>query len=256
MSLEVGLSGALALFAVGTLAGAVSAVAGGASFFTFPVLILSGLSPLAANATNFVALIPSNLAALPAYRAELAEIGRGLWPPLLLGALGGAVGAVLLTAMGAATFEAAVPWLLASATALFALAPTLRRLALRFLRPRPGRRWMAALGLFLMSVYGGYFGAGLGQIMLAALILVGYGDFLQANALKNAVIGALSLIASVIYVFGGAVSWPHAAAVAAGAALGGFLGGAGSRVIPQAILRWAVIAMGVAMTARAFWGGL
>ncbi|MCO5126261.1 MAG: sulfite exporter TauE/SafE family protein [Rhodobacteraceae bacterium] len=256
MSPDLSFAGAAALFAMGLLAGAVSAVAGGASFFTFPVLILSGLPPLAANATNFIALIPSNIAALPAYRTELRQIGRGLWAPLVLGALGGTAGAVLLTVMGAGAFETAVPWLLMSATALFALAPSMRRLALRFLKPRPGRRWIAAAGLFLMSVYGGYFGAGLGQIVLAALVLVGYGDFLQANALKNAVIGTLSLAAAGVYVLGGAVSWPHAAVIAAGASLGGYLGGTASRSLPQGLLRAAVIAMGVAMTLRAFWGGL
>ncbi|MCV2867881.1 sulfite exporter TauE/SafE family protein [Defluviimonas sp. WL0002] len=256
MSADLTLPGAALLLLVGLLAGAVSAVAGGASFFTFPVLILSGLPPLAANATNFVALIPSNIAALPAYRAELRAVGRGLLQPLALGVLGGAAGAVLLTVMGAMAFEAAVPWLLLSATLIFTAAPTIRRLAVRFLRPRPGRRWIAAAGLFLMSVYGGYFGAGLGQIMLAALVLVGYGDFLQANALKNAVISAMSLIAAGIYVWGGAVSWPHAIAVAAGAAIGGYVGGVASRSVPQAVLRWGVIAMGTAMTVRAFWGGL
>ena len=252
MSDALSLATIAALFGMGVLAGAVSAIAGGASFFTFPVLILSGLPPLAANATNFVALIPSNIAALPAYRKELGAMGRALWPPMAIAVIGGGTGALLLMLASAEVFEAAVPWLLLTATLLFAFAPTLRRFALRFLRPRPGRRWMPVAGLFLMSVYGGYFGAGLGQIMLAALILVGYEDFLQANALKNAVIGALSLIACVIYVAGGSVDWPAALIVMAGAALGGYLGGAMARKVPLALLRGAVIGIGVILTVVAF----
>lgn len=235
---------ACALFAVALLAGALNAVAGGATFFTFPALMAAGLPPMVANATNFVALVPGNLAALPAYRAELRAIGRALWPLLAVCGAGGVLGALLLVGLGGGLFERLVPWLMASATALFAFAPRLRRwLAARSLGQ--GAVWAI---LFLFSVYGGYFGAGLGQIMLAALILAGYEDFHLANAVKNAVIGWISVLAVAIYGLSAAVAWPEALVMMAGATLGGYGGGTLARHIPQSLLRGGVITFGVALT--------
>ena len=252
METGISLVTTVVLFVAGILGGATAALAGGASFFTFPALILSGLSPLVANATNFVALIPANIAALPAYRNELRAIGRAMIAPIVAGSLGGLTGALLLVYMGAAAFKGAVPWLIGFATLLFWLAPHLRALIVRRRGEGAGGGAVGLLGLFLLSIYGGYFGAGLGQIMLGALILMGESDFHRANALKNAVIGALSLIACVIYVAGGSVDWPAALIVMAGAALGGYLGGAMARKVPLAPLRRGVIGIGVVLTVAAF----
>ena len=273
METGIGLVTTAVLFAAGILGGATAALAGGASFFSFPALFLSGLSPLVANATNFVALIPANIAALPAYRHELRAIGRAMIAPIVAGSLGGLTGALLLVRMGAAAFEGAVPWLTGAlllvymgaaafkgavpwligfATLLFWLAPHLRALMVRRRGEGAGGGLAGLFGLFLLSIYGGYFGAGLGQIMLGALILMGESDFHRANALKNAVIGALSLIACVIYVAGGSVDWPAALIVMAGAALGGYLGGAMARKVPLALLRGGVIGIGVVLTVAAF----
>lgn len=252
MTIEFGLAMVPLLFLAGTVGGAASAIAGGASFFTFPALVLAGLPPLVANATNFVGLVPANLAALPAYRHELRGIGRGLIAPFAAGGLGGVLGALLLVGLGAGVFAAAVPWLFGFATLLFAAAPTLRLFIVRHAGGRDGHGLAGFASLFVLSVYGGYFGAGLGQIMLAALVLMGEGDFHRANALKNAVIGFVSVIACVIYVAGGSVYWPYAMVVMAGATLGGYAGGAIARKVPVAVLRRVVIGVGTLLTVAAF----
>jgi uncharacterized membrane protein YfcA len=232
------------LFAAGCFAGALNAVAGGATFLTFPALLATGLPPLVANATNFVALVPSNIAALPAYRAELRAEGRALIPLLVVCGLGGVAGALLLLWLGGAVFGQLVPWLMGSATLLFALAPWLRRVMAGTALGGAGF-WPLLLGF---SVYGGYFGAGLGQIMLSAMILSGREDFHAANALKNAVIGWISVLALVVYGFSTAVAWPQALVMMAGATLGGYMGGRMARLLPQRLLRGVVIAFGAALT--------
>jgi len=235
------------LFVAALFAGALNAVAGGATFFTFPALMFVGLSPMAANATNFVALVPANIAALPAFHSELKSIGRDLIGLLVIAALGGFSGALLLLGLGGGVFAAAVPYLMLVATVLFAGAPHVRKILDRRGR-KPANTPLAAVLLFGYAVYGGYFGAGLGQIMLAALILYGYDDFHVANALKNAVISAISLVAVVVYGLTGAVAWPEASVMMIGAAIGGYLGGKISLRIPQVALRWAVIGFGVFLT--------
>ena len=244
------------LLAAGLFAGALNAIAGGATFFTFPALMLTGLPPLVANATNFVALAPSNIAALPAFRAELRRIGRALIPLLAVGGLGGLLGALALLWLGAGLFASAVPWLMATATLLFAGAPHLRK----WFQAR-SRGWAGSgsaptlVLLFVFSVYGGYFGAGLGQIILAALIISGHGDFHAANALKNAVIAAISLTSVAIYALSGVVAWPEAGIMLTGATLGGFFGGRYSRLVPQLILRRLVITFGLFLTTYYFFFG-
>jgi uncharacterized protein len=245
---------ALLLFFAALFAGGLNAVAGGATFFTFPALMFVGLSPMAANATNFVALTPANVAALPAFRRELRKLGRELILPLLISGLGGLTGALILLALGGGFFARAVPYLMATATVLFAMAPTLRKLMVRK-RSGLASRGFGMVLLFGFSIYGGYFGAGLGQIMLAALILNGYTDFHAANAVKNAIISAISLVAVVVYGLTGAVAWSEAGIMMLGAALGGYLGGRMSLRVPQQGLRWAVIVFGVFLTVFYFMNG-
>ncbi|MFT4716212.1 MAG: putative membrane protein YfcA [Paracoccaceae bacterium] len=237
----------LLLFVAALIGGGMSAVAGGASFFTFPALLFAGLSPLEANATNFVAMTPGNITALPAFRVELRALGRALIVPSIIGGLGAIVGAVLLLALGGGFFANAVPYLMGTATALFAFAPVLRRLMERRKSSFAKREFGLCL-LFIAAVYGGYFGAGLGQIMLAVLILIGYSDLHIANAAKNAINSVISLVAVVIYGLTGAVAWPAAIVMVVGASIGGYFGGYFSRRIPQNVLRWAVISFGVILT--------
>jgi uncharacterized protein len=242
------------LFTAGLFGGGLSAVAGGASFFTFPALLAMGLSPLAANATNFVALTSPNITALPAFRKELRQLGRDLILPLVVGGFGGLAGALILLALGGGFFAKAVPYLMAMATLLFATAPLLRAQMERRGSHVVGRGFGMSL-LFVFAIYGGYFGAGLGQIMLAAMMLSGYTDFHTANAAKNAINATISVIAVSVYGFTGAVAWPEAGVMFVGAAIGGYVGGHMSLRVPQQSLRWAVIFFGGVLTVYYFVNG-
>ncbi len=243
------------LFGVAVLGGGMSAIAGGASFFTFPALLLAGLPPLAANATNFVALTPANIAALPAYRRELRGIGRALILPMIVAGLGGLLGALILLTLGGAIFGHAVPYLMATATILFAVAPRLRLLLERYGARFAGRAFAQTL-IFVVAIYGGYFGAGLGQFMLAVLMLNGYSDFYAANAGKNAINSVISLVAVLVYGLTGDVVWPVAGIMIIGASIGGYLGGHMSLRVPQSGLRWAVISLGAFMSVYYFVNGV
>lgn len=241
------------LFIAGLLAGALNAVAGGATFFTFPALMLAGLPPLVANATNFVALVPGNMAALPAFRTELKKLGKDLFPPVFIGAVGGLLGAITLVRLGGDIFADVVPYLMAMATFLFAVAPHVRDFAQqRMPRDKNKASWLGLTLLFGLSLYGGYFGAGLGQIILAAMILYGYDDFHEINAIKNSVISAISLLSVAVYGLSGAVSWPHALVMMLGATIGGYMGGMVSKFVPQKALRLGVIVFGVFLTVYYF----
>lgn len=251
---DLGIGIMLLLFGAGVAAGALNAIAGGATFFTFPALILSGLPPLVANATNFIALVPSNIAALPAFRDELKALGRELIAPISVGASGGLIGALALVYLGGDLFASAVPYLMGFATLLFAAAPYIRRVVVRQIRtPSKSTGIVPLILLFGFSIYGGYFGAGLGQIILAALVLNGYDDFHVANALKNGIIAAISLVAVAVYGFSGAVSFPHAIIMMLGATLGGYLGGSMSKTVPQNALRVGVIVFGALLTIYYFY---
>jgi hypothetical protein len=233
------------LFFTGLFAGVLNAVAGGATFFTFPALMLAGLSPLSANATNFIATAPGNFAALPAFWDELKIIGKKIFAPLIISAIGGLLGAVVLFSLGANIFKNLVPYLMGFATILFLAAPRLRKLVLN---TNLKSKIVPLVLLLSFAVYGGYFGAGLGQIALAVLILIGFENLHKANAMKNAVIASISLPASIIYIYSGEVFWPYALVMAVGAAIGGFTGGKISKSIPQIYLRVFIIVLGTLLT--------
>ena len=237
------------LFFTGLFAGVLNAVAGGATFFTFPALMLAGLSPLSANATNFIATAPGNIAALPAFWDELKIIGKKIFAPLIISAIGGLLGAVVLFSLGANIFKNLVPYLMGFATILFLAAPRLRKLVLK---TNLKSKIVPLVLLLSFAVYGGYFGAGLGQIALAVLILIGFENLHKANAMKNAVIASISLPASIIYIYSGEVFWPYALVMSIGAAIGGFTGGKISKSIPHNYLRVFIIVLGTLLTVYYF----
>ena len=237
----------LALAAFG--GGALNAVAGGGSFLTFPALILSGVAPIEANATSAVALLPGTLSSILAYRRELlAE--RASAPGLALVSLvGGAGGALLLVNTPPAVFMKLVPFLLLVATLLFAFGDRLHSRLNRRGPPRPAFGAIAQLGI---AVYGGYFGGGIGIMMLAAFALMGMTDIHRMNALKVLLTLAINGVAVVTFVITGVVEWLPAAVMAAGAVLGGYGGAAlALRLDPRWVRRF-VIALGAAMSAWFF----
>lgn len=231
-------------------AGAMNAIAGGGTFLSFPAMLAIGLPPVTANASNSVALWPASLASAWAYRRELARYRQHL-PRLTLAALlGGAVGGGLLLVTSNALFARLVPWLLLTATLLFALAPRINRWleARRRAGPRQTLGWGGTLFQLLVSVYGGFFGAGMGIVMIAAIAMQGIEDLNEINALKNWLSAVIYSVAVVTFTLGGAVSWPHTLAVLLAAAAGGYLAGRIARRLSAIWLRRFILLVGTALT--------
>lgn len=242
------------LLAAGFAAGAMNALAGGGTFFSFPALLAVGLPPVTANATNAVALWPASLASAWAARGSLKPMGRYLLPLLLAGLAGGLLGGLLLLAGGDDLFRTLIPWLLLAATTLFAASPWLSRwLAARRAHSEFPRHTPLSLGAHVgVSVYGGYFGAGMGILQLAAFSIEGH-PIARANALKNLISAMIYSIATVTFVLAGRVSWSELAVVLIGATLGGYAGGALGERLPARWLRAFVLLVGSGMTLYYFW---
>jgi uncharacterized membrane protein YfcA len=235
-------------------AGAVNALAGGGTLITFPALIALGIPAVAANVTNTVALCPGYIGGTLAQRQDLRGQGRLLWRLLPAGAVGGVVGGLLLLEMGEKSFRALVPWLILGASVLLAVQGPVRAWLVRRLGEHHGARLerVAWLPVMLASVYGGYFGAGLSVIVLAALGLTLSDSLTRLNALKQTISFAVNVAAAVFFVFSGEVIWPVALVMAAGALLGGTLGGRFAGRIRPATLRWTVVGVGVCVSIAYF----
>lgn len=235
------------LAGAGFIAGASNAVVGGGTLFSFPVLLGVGLPPIVANATSTVALWPASVAASTAYRVELRQAKEGLIARIAVALLGGLIGALLLLASGNELFFALVPWLLAIATLLFAFSTRIVALISRL--GHGGAQALLPLILqFVFAIYGGYFGAGLGVLLMAGLALAGFRDAQIANAQKNLLGATINLFAALLFIVAGAVEWEAAFAVMAGGILGGFAGAHVARLIAQRWLRLGVIAVGAALS--------
>ena len=228
------------------LAGVINAIAGGGTLLTFPALLASGLPPVTANATSSVSLVPGSLAAWWGYRG--VERDRRTLAALVVPSLiGGGVGAALAMVTGDRLFGRLVPWLVLAATLLFALQ---QRLA-----PRGGRTVglpaVAALQL-VIAVYGGFFGAGMGILMIAALAIQGFKDVHEINALKNWLSAVIYSVAVATFVIADAVSWPHTLVMLVTATIGGYGGAAVARKLPALWLRRFIIAVGGVLTVYYF----
>lgn len=250
---------ALLLVGSAALAGALNAVAGGGSFFTFPALILLGVPPIDANATSTVALWPGSLASALAYRRELQGNPQDLGWLSLVSLAGGSLGAWLLLRTGDTTFARLIPWLLLLATALFAasgpLVPRLRAWRERDLAkpPQPTPRVVGPAVQFAIGIYGGYFGGGIGILMLAAFSLAGQTDIHVMNARKSWLGALMNGMAVVTFALAGAVRWPQGLLMTVGAIAGGYGGARLARKVDPRAVRWLVIASGTALTAWFFW---
>lgn len=246
----------LLLVLAGFAAGGMNALAGGGTFFSFPALLAAGLPPVTANATNAVALWPASLAGAWAARASLRPLGRYLIPLLLAGLAGGLLGGLLLLAGGDDVFRVLIPWLLLAATALFAASPWLGRWLAERRKNRESEHpphTPLSLGAHIgVSIYGGYFGAGMGILQLAAFSIEGHA-LARANALKNLISAVIYSIATLTFVIAGRVSWYELAILLTGATLGGYAGGALGEKLPPALLRALVILVGSGMTLYYFW---
>lgn len=233
----------LLLFSSGFLTGLVNAVAGGGTFLTFATLTLAGLPAIIANTTSSFVQFPGNVTSSLAYRNEIMENRRGYIGLALVSALGSAAGALLLLSLSDPHFRALVPWLLLAATAIFAAGPWLKPKA----GERPPNGKAGTIGQFLVSIYGGFFGAGMGIMMLAVLGLITGGAYHRMNALKNFLSVIISAVAILVFMAKGAVSWPHAAALIPGSALGGYVGVLAAKRMPQNVMRLVVVTVGVVL---------
>jgi len=245
------LAQALFLFAAGFAGGTVNAIAGGATFFTFPAMLAAGIPPVAANASNTTALVLGSVIAAWAQRQDLADAGLRRLPVLAgLSLAGGAAGAILLLVTSDRAFMVLVPFLLLIATALFAFSPRLLA-TIRRHRPAQGglnlNAWTVLI-LILCLVYGGYFGAGLGIMLLAGLAIAGLEELRVANALKNGMSALVNGTAVAVFISQGIIVWPAALVMMMGASLGGFLGAKIARHLPNRVFRAIVITVGSVLT--------
>ncbi len=236
----------LALLLSSGAAGAINAVAGGGTLVTFPTLIWLGLSSVSANVTSTVGLVPGALGAGWGYRRELSNSRRWLVWLLPSSFAGGALGALLLIWTPPALFDALAPVLVLGATVLFMLQETIsRRLRGSMTVQGTPNRWGVAACQLLIAIYGGYFGAGSGILMLAALGLLRLGNIHEANALKAFAAAVINGIASGLFIVRGLVQWPEAITMAIGAILGGYLAADAARRLGQRTVRAIVIAIGL-----------
>jgi hypothetical protein len=227
------------------LAGAINSVAGGGSFLSFPALILAGVPPISANATNNGAMWVGTIGGARGYWSDVRAHRRMLVSVLAVSCVGSLIGAILLLSTPAPTFARLIPWLLLFATIVFAVSPKL-------IRKRPEgdpqhQGWQLSVQ-FAVSIYGGYFGAGMGILMLAVLAFSGLPSFNATNGMKNVLSVAINGVALIPFLLARIVDWHFAIPMAIMALLGGYFGAKFFRRMPQAVARTIVIAIGVTMT--------
>ena len=242
------MTGLVVLFLVAVWAGVQNALAGGGTFLTLPALMLTGMSALAANITSTVALFPGQVTSSWGGRHHVAGAGGLPFSALvIISLLGGVIGAVLLLVTPSSIFARMVPWLVLFATGVFAWGSFGPK------RDNSARLNRAGAGLaqFLIAIYGGYFGGGIGFLMLAALTAAGL-SIRNASATKNVLAGVMNASAVAIFLFSPELHWLQAAVACAGAMIGGWIGGHMISRVSEKVLRIAAVAIGVALTVGLF----
>ena len=248
------LASAIFLFFAGVLGGALNSVAGGGSFIAFPALLFTGVPPIPANATNTIALWTAAAASGGAYRSRFNVSRRVMIPLLAASLVGGLAGALLLLKTPAHTFMRVLPWLTLGATLLFAFGKKLAGSRRSVIAPDTTSGMLIGATFFQLAVaiYGGYFGGGMGIVMLAMLTTLGMTDIHAMNALKTVMGFVINGIAVVTFVLAKAVYWKHGAVMIAGGILGGYFGAHYALKLPQAWVRVFVVLVGAGMTVYFF----
>ena len=235
------------LLVAGLLAGAVNAVAGGGSLLVFPALLAVGFPPLAANVSNSVAQWPGYLGIVAGARRDLAGQRRRILLTSSVAVVGSAIGCGLLLVLPGAVFDAVVPALVLAASAVMAAGPWLKR---RIGTPdagAPDRNGGLLPAVFLAAIYGGYFGGALGVILIATLSLCVGDDLRRVNALKGLLSLVIATVTVVVFAIGAPVDWLAVAVLAPTTLLGGFVGAKLAQRLPEPVLRWAVVLLGLAV---------
>jgi uncharacterized protein len=247
---------AITLFITALLAGAINSVAGGGSFLTVPTLIITGVPAVPANATSTVALWPGSLASAGAYRRELSARGPFLYLTVIISLVGGILGAILLLLTPSSVFVRLLPFLLLGATLLFTFSNPLiswlrRGKPLKDPMNAHSFRELLPLGIAqsVIAIYGGYFGGGIGILMLATLSLMGMRQIHEMNALKTVLATCINGVAVLTFIIARAVVWPQMFVMLIGAVIGGYGGAAIARQLDPRLIRGVVIVIGFSMTA-------
>jgi uncharacterized membrane protein YfcA len=244
------------LLLAGVAGGAISSLAGGAAIITFPAMLATGISPVLASCSNLVALVPGNLLSVFYDRTQLPPLGRSFAGLIAASSLGALVGATVLMLTPERVFATLIPLLLGFATVLFAYAGRISG----WLRERGEARghgahnWGTIIAwLMPVSVYGGYFGAGLGVLVLGVISVGTGGDYRSANVTKNLVVGINSAVVAMFFAANGMVAWPQALTMMVGVPLGAFIGSRIARVISNEAARWLLVAIGAGLTIAFAW---
>ncbi|MEN3794422.1 sulfite exporter TauE/SafE family protein [Fulvimarina sp. MAC3] len=243
------------LFVAGFMSGSINAVAGGGTFISFGAFSLIGMPPIVANASSSIAQLPGYFTSTLPYLKDIKTLWRGLILLAIASVLGSVIGALILLWLDNDRFRVMVPWLLLAATALFAAGPWLKPKRTHEADAAKGHNYSGPLVQFITSIYGGFFGAGMGIMMLATLGLTESGDYHRLNAIKNVLSNVIAVVAIVVFVSGGVVDWLGALAMAPGIALGGFSGVWIAKRVPQIAVRLFVICFGVFLAGYYFFTG-
>jgi uncharacterized membrane protein YfcA len=261
------------LAAASFVAGAMNAIAGGGTLITFPTLLGAGISPVVANATSTISLVPGSLAGAYGFRAELRSVLKAIKLFAIPAIIGGLVGAKLMLWGGDELLGTLVPWLILGASGLFLLQEPISR----WLARRDGHSDKAVgqqnsdalqdnaterlykhapiviVFMFIVAVYGGYFGAGMGILTLAALGFMGFRNIHQMNALKNILAASINLVATITFILAGRIDWLVALIMTTGAVLGGLSGATLALRVGQKAVRRTIIIIGFSIAAFFFW---
>ena len=240
----------LVVFIAAFIAGAINSVAGGGTLVSFPALIWVGLPSTIANATSTVAIWPGSLGGVWGYRHDLKGLPAATYALTIPSLIGGILGAILLVMTPTEVFDRLIPLLILFATVLFMLQDQVQRAIRTTGKAHAGSKgWLigAMLFQFLVSVYGGYFGAGIGILMLAAFGIMGFTDIHQMNGLKNFLALCINGVAAIYFIWNGMVSWPHTIIMAVGAMVGAVWGAGVARRLGARAVRRIVIIVGFTM---------
>jgi len=241
------------LIVAGVFGGLANAMAGGASLFTFPALLAVGLPPIVANASNALAVTSSNGVGFLSDLKKLPKADVPFWLSLAVAIVGGGLGAALLLVTPESTFTKSVPALIGIATLLFAFSKQIQRFLSRLLGGGHDHARLRQILLFPVAIYGGYFGAGAGVIILSALSATSSMELRSLNALKNLIAFLMNVTAIIIFIHYGLIEWPHTLVMMIGTLAGGFTGIKLTKVLPQSVVRNVIVTCGVLMTAIYVW---
>ncbi len=245
------------LFGTAAIAGALNSIAGGGSFLSFPLLLFLGIPSVQANATNTVALWPGTLASTGAYRKSLNQnLLRAMLPLALSTLVGSLIGAWLLLHTRQRTFDKLVPWLLLFGTLLFSVRGKITKWAgVNHAGGKPSSKTVAWIALLqgLLGIYIGYFGAGVGIVMLPLLVLMGIDNIHSLSGVRTLVITCGNAVAVAVFISAHAVLWPIALVMTLGAILGGYAGAYFAQKMPPKTVGYLMIAIGFGMSAYFFW---